>query len=132
MRIHHIINDNNNVAEARSFQPQQTPLQALVMEYLTLTSIGLIAADQDAKTPEGAQDIKQVLQTLAQSNKNLQNIVNDKQKLEANRDTILRNIHDMMTYAIAHLKANLTDEAFATRKKQINSVLSKYNNIPKV
>ena len=131
MRIHHIITSKKLVAEARSFQSQTTPLQALVIEYLTLTSFGLIAADQDVKTPEGSVEIKKVLQTLSQSNKRLQGVVNDTQKLEANRDAILRNIHDMMTYAIAHLKEHLTDEAFTKRKTQINSVLTKYNSVQK-
>jgi hypothetical protein len=121
-----------NVEETRSFQPQTTPLQALVLEYLTFTSTGIMTIVSDgAKSPQAAEELKKVFQTLNQSNKKLQAVANDKQKLEANKTAILKNIYDMMTYAIAHLKANMIPQEFDSKKKQINSVLTKYNDLTK-
>jgi hypothetical protein len=121
-----------DVKETRSFQPQTTPLQALVLEYLTFTSTGIMTVVSDgAKSPQAADELKKVFQTLNQSNKNLQAVVNDKQKLEANKSVILKNIHNMMTYAIAHLKANMIPQEFDSKRKQINSVLTKYNDLVK-
>ena len=116
-------------AESRSLTPQTTPLQALVMEYLTFTSTGIMTIVSDgAKSPASAGELKKVFQTLTQSFKNLQPVANDKKQLEANRDKILKHIHDMMTYAIAHLKEHMIPQEFDSKKKQINSVLTKYNN----
>ena len=125
-------NFNFEWEEARSFQPQTTPLQALVLEYLTFTSTGIMTIVSDgAKSPQAAEELKKVFQTLNQSNKKLQAVANDKQKLEANKTAILKNIYDMMTYAIAHLKANMIPQEFDSKKKQINSVLTKYNDLTK-
>lgn len=116
--------------EARTLQPQTTPLQALVLEYLTFTTTGIMTLVSDgAKSPQAAEELKKVFQTLNQNSKKLQAIVDDKQKLEANKAAILNNIHDMMNYAIAHLKANMIPQEFDAKKKQINSVLIKYNNL---
>jgi len=115
----------NTENEARSFAPQVTPLQSLVNEYLFFSSFGTMEAPGDAKSPDSEAKLNDVITKLAQSNKSLQSL--DKQKLEANRDKILNHIHDMMKYAIAHLREHLPPEKFDEKKKQINSVLTKYN-----
>jgi hypothetical protein len=122
--IHDKIRQYLGLKEARSFQPQQSPLQELVKEYLFFTSMGQAGAEDYAKSPESKDELKKVVNTLSQSNKNLQNL--DNQKIEANRDKILNHIHDMMQYAIAQFREH-SPERFEAKKKQINSVLTKYN-----
>jgi hypothetical protein len=80
-----------------------------------------------AKSSDSAEKIKEVIRTLAQSNKSLQNL--DKQALEKNKNKILTHIHDMMNYAIAHFREHLKPEQFDAKKQQINKLLTKYNNI---
>ena len=113
--------------EARSFAPQQTPMQDLVNSYLFFTSFGQMGASDSAKSPDSAEKIKEVTRTLSQSHKNLQNL--DKQTLEKNKNKILTHIHDMMNYAIAHFKEHLTPDNFQAKRKQINDILTKYNNL---
>jgi hypothetical protein len=113
--------------EARSFAPQQTPMQDLVNSYLFFTSFGQMGASDSAKSPDSAEKIKEVTRTLSQSHKNLQNL--DKQTLEKNKNKILTHIHDIMNYAIAHFKEHLTPDNFQAKRKQINDILTKYNNL---
>ena len=113
--------------EARTFAPQQTPMQDLVNSYLFFTSFGQMGASDSAKSPSSAEKIKEVTRTLSQSHKNLQNL--DKQTLEKNKNKILTHIHDMMNYAIAHFKEHLTPDNFQAKRKQINDILTKYNNL---
>ena len=113
--------------EARTFAPQQTPMQDLVNSYLFFTSFGQMGASDSAKSPDSAEKIKEVTRTLSQSHKNLQNL--DKQTLEKNKNKILTHIHDMMNYAIAHFKEHLTPDNFQAKRKQINDILTKYNNL---
>lgn len=121
-----------DVEESRVLQSKISPLRALVLEYLTFTSTGIMTIVSDgAKSPEAAEELKKVYWTLSQSGKNLQSVVDNEQKLEANKTAILKNIHDMMSYAISHLKANMIPQEFDSKKKQINSVLVKYNDLTK-
>lgn len=113
--------------EARSFAPQQTPMQDLVNSYLFFTSFGQMGASDSAKSPDSAEKIKEVTRILSQSHKNLQNL--DKQTLEKNKNKILTHIHDMMNYAIAHFKEHLTPDNFQAKRKQINDILTKYNSL---
>ena len=113
--------------EARTFQPQMSPMQDLVAEYQMFSSFGQMGLSDYAKSSDSAEKIKEVIRTLAQSNKNLQNL--DKQALEKNKNKILTHIHDMMNYAIAHFREHLKPEHFNAKKQQINKLLTKYNNI---
>jgi hypothetical protein len=113
--------------EARTFQPQMSPMQDLVAEYQMFSSFGQMGLSDYAKSSDSAEKIKEVIRTLAQSNKNLQNL--DKQALEKNKNKILTHIHDMMNYAIAHFREHLKPEQFDAKKQQINKLLTKYNNI---
>ena len=56
----------------------------------------------------------------------------DKKKMEANRDTILNHIYQMMQYAIPILKKNLPADDWEAKRGQINSVLTSYNNVSKI
>jgi len=113
--------------EARTFAPQQTPMQDLVNSYLFFTSFGQMGTSDGAKSPDSAEKIKEVVRALSQSHKNLQNL--DKQTLEKNKNKILTHVHDMMNYAIAHFKEHLTPDNFQAKRKQINDILTKYNNL---
>lgn len=113
--------------ESRSFASQQTPMQDLISAYQFFTSFGQMGASSYAKSPDSEEKLKEVIRTLAQSNKNLQNL--DKQVLEKNKNKILTHIHDMMNYAIAHFREHLKPERFDAKKKQINDLLTKYNNL---
>lgn len=113
--------------EARTFHPQMTPMQDLVAEYQMFSSFGQMGLSDYAKSSDSAEKIKEVIRTLAQSNKSLQNL--DKQALEKNKNKILTHIHDMMNYAIAHFREHLKPEQFDAKKQQINKLLTKYNNL---
>jgi hypothetical protein len=113
--------------EARTFQPQMTPMQDLIAEYQMFSSFGQMGLSDYAKSSDSAEKIKEVIRTLAQSNKSLQNL--DKQALEKNKNKILTHIHDMMNYAIAHFREHLKPEQFDAKKQQINKLLTKYNNL---
>ena len=113
--------------EARTFAPQQTPMQDLVNSYLFFTSFGQMGTSDGAKSSESAEKIKEVIRALSQSHKNLQNL--DKQTLEKNKNKILTHIHDMMNYSIAYFKEHLTPDNFQAKRKQINDILTKYNNL---
>ena len=113
--------------EARTFAPQQTPMQDLVNSYLFFTSFGQMGTSDGAKSSESAEKIKEVIRALSQSHKNLQNL--DKQTLEKNKNKILTHIHEMMNYAIAYFKEHLTPDNFQAKRKQINDILTKYNNL---
>jgi len=113
--------------EARTFAPQQTPMQDLVNSYLFFTSFGQMGTSDGAKSSESAEKIKEVIRELSQSHKNLQNL--DKQTLEKNKNKILTHIHDMMNYSIAYFKEHLTPDNFQAKRKQINDILTKYNNL---
>jgi hypothetical protein len=113
--------------EARTFQPQMTPMQDLVAEYQMFSSFGQMGLSDYAKSSDSAEKVKEVIRTLAQSNKSLQNL--DKQALEKNKNKILTHIHDMMNYAIAHFREHLKPEQFDAKKQQINKLLTKYNNL---
>lgn len=117
----------SEVTEARSFQPKVTPMQELIGEYQFFTSMGQMGASDYAKSPDSAEKLKQVTQRLSQDNKSFQNL--DAQTLERNKENILRHIHSMMNYAIANFKEHLTAEKFDEKRQQINSVLTKYNNV---
>ena len=110
-----------NTEEARTFQPQMSPMQDLIAEYQMFSSFGQMGLSDYAKSSDSAEKIKEVLRTLAQSNKNLQNL--DKQALEKNKNKILTHIHDMMNYAIAHFREHLKPEHFNAKKQQINKLL---------
>ena len=113
--------------EARTFAPQQTPMQDLVNSYLFFTSFGQMGTSDGAKSSESAEKIKEVIRALSQSHKNLHNL--DKQTLEKNKNKILTHIHEMMNYAIAYFKEHLTPDNFQAKRKQINDILTKYNNL---
>ena len=112
---------------ARSFSPQVSPLQDLVKEYLFFTSMGQLGTADGAKSTASKNEINSVLRTLSQSHKNLNTL--DKSTLDRNREKILSHIHEMMKYAIAHFREHLTPENFDSKKKQINSVLTRYNTV---
>jgi uncharacterized protein YukE len=111
----------------RTFQPKMTPMQELISEYQFFTSMGQMGASDYAKSSDSAEKLKQVTQRLSQDNKSFQNL--DAQALERNKENILSHIHSMMNYVIANFKEHLSPERFAEKRQQINSVLTKYNNI---
>lgn len=113
--------------EARSFQPQMTPMQDLISEYQMFTSLGQVGLQDYAKSPESSEKIKEVIRRLSQDNKSFQNLTKD--DLERNKDRILAHIHDMMNYTIAHFREHLTPEKFQEKRPQINKLLTKYNNL---
>ena len=116
-----------NVNEApRTFAPQETPIQKLVKEYVFFTSLGNVHIDQRGETAEAKQQLLALVQRLSKDSKTFAGI--DKQKMEANRDTILNHIHQMMTYAIPVLKKYLPTDIWDAKRSQVNSVLTAYNN----
>lgn len=115
------------ILEVRAFQPQMTPMQDLIAEYQMFTSFGQMGLSDYAKNSDSAEKIKEVVRRLSDDNKSFQNLSKD--SIERNKDNILRHIHSMMTYAIAHFREHLTPEYFETKKPQINKLLSKYNNL---
>jgi hypothetical protein len=110
----------------RTLQSQVTPLEKLVQDYGYLTTFGMSHLDKQAATPEAQQQLLTLVQRLSKDGKTFANL--DKQKMEANRDTILNHIHSMMQYAIPVLKKNLPVDKWEAKRSQINSVLTAYNN----
>jgi hypothetical protein len=110
----------------RTLQSQVTPLEKLVQDYGYLTTFGMSHLDKQAATPEAQQQLLTLVQRLSKDGKTFANL--DKQKMEANRDTILSHIHSMMQYAIPVLKKNLPADKWEAKRSQINSVLTAYNN----
>jgi septum formation topological specificity factor MinE len=130
MGVSESLADNQEfTVESRAFQSQKTPLQDLIAEYLFFTSFGQMGTQDYGKNNDSKEAIKAVQRTLAQSNKNLSTL--DKSMLDRNKDKILNHIHDTMNYVIAHYREHLPPEYFDTKKKQINSVLTKYNAVSK-
>jgi hypothetical protein len=116
-----------DIAEApRTLQSQVTPLEKLVQDYGYLTTFGMSHLDKQGATPEAQQQLLALVQRLSKDGKTFANL--EKQKMEANRDTILNHIHSMMQYAIPVLKKNLPADKWEAKRSQINSVLTAYNN----
>jgi len=114
----------------RTLQSQVTPLEKLVQDYGYLTTFGMSHLDKQGATPEAQQQLLALVQRLSKDGKTFANL--DKQKMEANRDTILKHIHSMMQYAIPILKKNLPADKWEAKRGQINSVLTAYNNVSKI
>ncbi len=112
----------------RTFQPQTTPIQELISDYNYFTSFGTVHLEKQGKTPEAQKELLALVQRLQKDAKVFGSVVRDKKKMEANRDTILTHIHQMMTYAIPILKKNLPADDWEAKRSQINSVLTAYNN----
>ena len=110
----------------RTFTPQMTPLQQLVSDYSYFISFGTVHLDKQATTPEGQKQLLSLVQRLQKDSKSFNGL--DKQKMEANRDTILNHIHQMMQYAIPILKKYLPADSWEAKRSQINGVLTAYNN----
>jgi hypothetical protein len=110
----------------RTLQSQVTPLEKLVQDYGYLTTFGMSHLDKQGATPEAQQQLLVLVQRLSKDGKTFANL--DKQKMEANCDTILNHIHSMMQYAIPVLKKNLPADKWEAKRSQINSVLTAYNN----
>lgn len=119
-----------NLEEVRQFQPQLTPLQELVQEYLFFTSFGIVGTvpTEEPKTDkerEAKEKLKEVIQQLSKSNSNLQDQLVDK-KIEENRDLILNHIHDMISYANRHFKTYLKPEDYRGKVSQMEKINDKY------
>ena len=110
----------------RTLQSQVTPLGKLVQAYSYLTTFGMVHLNKDGATPEAQQQLLALVQRMNKDGKTFANL--DKQKIEANRDTILSHIHSMMQYAIPVLKKNLPADKWEAKRGQINAVLTAYNN----
>jgi peptidoglycan hydrolase-like protein with peptidoglycan-binding domain len=110
----------------RTLQSQVTPLEKLVQDYGYLTTFGMSHLDKQGTTPEAQQQLLALVQRMSKDGKTFANI--DKQKMEANRDTILSHIHQMMQYAIPILKQYLPADKWEAKRSQINSVLTAYND----
>lgn len=123
MRIFQII-------ENRQFSPKMTPLQQLVNEYLFFISFGSMAIDQESKNESSKKIITDLVNRLQQDSKTFS--IDDPQKLERNKDKILRYINDMIQHIVAILKTHLKPDAWDNRKKQINKIITQYNNVQKV
>jgi predicted nucleotidyltransferase len=116
----------------RTFQPQTTPIQELISDYNYFTSFGTVHLEKQGKTPEAQKELLALVQRLQKDAKVFGSVVRDKKKMEANRDTILTHIYQMMTYAIPILKKNLPADDWEAKRGQINSVLTSYNNVSKI
>ena len=110
----------------RTLQSQVTPLEKLVQDYGYLTTFGMSHLDKQGATPEAQQQLLALVQRMSKDGKTFANL--DKQKMEANRDTILSHIHSMMQYAIPVLKKNLPADKWEAKRSQINGVLTAYND----
>jgi hypothetical protein len=110
----------------RTFQSQSSPLEKLVQDYGYLTTFGMTHLDKQGATPEAQQQLLALVQRMSKDGKTFANL--DKQKMEANRDTILNHIHQMMQYAIPILKKNLPADKWEAKRSQINKVLQAYND----
>ena len=118
---------DHKLSEApRTLQSQVTPLGKLVQAYSYLTTFGMVHLNKDGATPEAQQQLLALVQRMNKDGKTFANL--DKQKIEANRDTILSHIHSMMQYAIPVLKKNLPADKWEAKRGQINAVLTAYNN----
>lgn len=109
----------------RTFAPQETPMQKLVKEYVFFTSLGNVHIDKRGETAEAKQQLLALVQRLSKDSKTFAGL--DKQKMEANRDTILNHIHQMMTYAIPVLQKYLPADLWDAKRSQVNAVLTAYN-----
>jgi predicted nucleotidyltransferase len=116
----------------RTFQPQTTPIQELISDYNYFTSFGTVHLEKQGKTPEAQKELLALVQRLQKDAKVFGSVVRDKKKMEANRDTILTHIYQMMTYAIPILKKNLPADDWEAKRGQINSVLTSYNNVRQI
>jgi predicted nucleotidyltransferase len=116
----------------RTFQPQTTPIQELISDYNYFTSFGTVHLEKQGKTPEAQKELLALVQRLQKDAKVFGSVVRDKKKMEANRDTILTHIYQMMTYAIPILKKNLPADDWEAKRSQINSVLTSYNNVRQI
>ena len=110
----------------RTLQSQVTPLEKLVQDYGYLTTFGMSHLDKQGATPEAQQQLLALVQRMSKDGKTFANL--DKQKMESNRDAILKHIHSMMQYAIPVLKKNLPTDKWEAKRSQINSVLTAYND----
>jgi len=110
----------------RTFQSQVTPLEKLIQDYGYFISTGTVHLEKNGETPEAQQKLLALVQRLQKDAKTFVGL--DKTKMEANRDTILSHIHQMMQYAIPILKQYLPAEKWEAKRGQINSVLTAYNN----
>ena len=110
----------------RTLQSQVTPLEKLVQDYGYLTTFGMSHLDKQGATPEAQQQLLALVQRMSKDGKTFANL--DKQKMETNRDSILKHIHSMMQYAIPVLKKNLPTDKWEAKRSQINSVLTAYND----
>ena len=114
----------------RTLQSQVTPLEKLVQDYGYLTTFGMSHLDKQGATPEAQQQLLALVQRMSKDGKTFANL--DKQKMETNRDSILKHIHSMMQYAIPVLKKNLPTDKWEAKRGQINAVLTAYNNVSKI
>lgn len=105
-------------------QQKMTPMQALLGAYSILISFGTQYLDEKGETPEAQKQLLALVQRL-QKDKTLIGL--DNKKIEANRDAILKHIHQMMTYAIPILQKYLPAAEFAAKRSQINGILTAYN-----
>lgn len=113
------------LGESRSFQSNVSPVGKLVQEYGFFATLGTMTLKQDANSAESAQKLSDLMQRLGNDSKVLS--AAGSAKIDSNKEKILRHIYDMMQHAIPLLKSSLKPEAFATRRGQINAVLTAYN-----
>lgn len=125
MRINQIT--GNKFTEARDFQSNFTPIQALVGEYAYFISFGIIAMDQDAKDQNSQKIILDLINRLQKDSKIFQ--PHEKTKLENNKNKILHYINSILEYIIPIMKTHLKPEAWDKRKIQINAIINKYNAV---
>jgi len=122
--------DEAKLKEGRDgLQQKMTPMQALLGAYGLLISFGTQYLDEKGETPEAQKQLLALVQRL-QKDKTLIGL--DNKKIEANRDAILKHIHQMMTYAIPILQKYLPAHHFAAKRSQINGVLAAYNTARQV
>jgi predicted nucleotidyltransferase len=116
----------------RTFQPQTTPIEQLISDYNYFTSFGTVHLEKQGETPEARHELLALVQRLQKDARVFGSVVRDKKKMEANRDTILNHIYQMMQYAIPILKKNLPADDWEAKRGQINAVLTAYNNVSKI
>ena len=116
----------------RTFQPQTTPIEQLISDYNYFTSFGTVHLEKQGETPEARNELLALVQRLQKDARVFGSVVRDKKKMEANRDTILNHIYQMMQYAIPILKKNLPADDWEAKRSQINGVLTSYNNVRQI
>ena len=105
-------------------------LQNLVNDYLFFITMNFTHLE---KTGKSSQDVAALTQMIKQAKEDVNKLKDlTKDQLEKNKNSILKRIHDMLTYIISRMKAHMRPEEYEKRRDRLNKLLVLYKNAAKV